>query len=243
MKIKEESGKAGLKLSIQKTKIMASSPTSSWQIDGETMEIVSLFSWAPKSVQKVTATMKLKDASSLEEKLYKPTQHVKKQRHYFANKCLSSQSFAFSISHVCMWQLDHKESWVPKNWCFFLLWCWRRLWRVLWTTKRSNQSFLKEISSKYSLERWCWSWNSNIQPPDAKNWPIGKEPWYWERLKAGGERDNIGWDGWMASLTRWTWVWASSSFWWWTGKPGVLQSMGWQRVRHNGATELNWNDI
>ena len=78
MKIKEESGKAGLKLSIQKTKIMVSSPTSSWQIDGETMEIVSLFSWAPKSVQMVTATMKLKDTCSLEESSDQPRQHFKK---------------------------------------------------------------------------------------------------------------------------------------------------------------------
>ena len=102
MKMKEESGEAGLKLSIRKTKIMASSPTSSWQIDGETMEIVSLFSWAPKSVQMVTATMKLKDTCSLEESSDQPRQHIKKQRHYFANKYPSSQSYAFSISHVCM---------------------------------------------------------------------------------------------------------------------------------------------
>ena len=67
-----------------------------------------------------------------------------------------------------------------------------------------------------------------------------KKPWYWERLKVGGEGDNRGWDGWMASLTKWTWVWVNSSSWWWTGKPGVLWSMGSQRVGHNSATELNW---
>ena len=77
-------------------------------------------------------------------------------------------------------------------------------------------------------------------PPDAKNWLILKRSWCWERLKAGEEGDDRGWDGWMASLTRQTWVWASSGSWWWTGKPGVLQPMGLQRVRHNWATELNW---
>ena len=70
-----------------------------------------------------------------------------------------------------------------------------------------------------------------------------ERPWCWERLKAGGEGDDRGWDGWMASLTRWTWVWANSGSWRWTGKPGVLQSMGSQRVRHDWATELNWTDL
>ena len=76
------------------------------------------------------------------------------------------------------------------------------------------------------------------------NWhPIEiARPWCWEILKAGGERDGKGWDGWMASRTQWTWVWASSWSWWWIGKPGVLQSMGWQRVRHDWATELNWTE-
>ena len=67
-----------------------------------------------------------------------------------------------------------------------------------------------------------------------------KRPWCWERLKAGGEGDGRGWDGWMASATQWTWVWASSGRWWWTGKPGVLQSMGCQRVWYNWVTKLNW---
>ena len=104
------------------------------------------------------------------------------------------------------------------------LWCWRRLLRVPWTARRSNQSILKEISPEYSLERlmlklqylatWC---------KELTHW---KTSWYWERLKAGEEGDDRGWDGWRTSLTRWTWVWASSRSWWWTGKPGVLHSMG-----------------
>ena len=122
----------------------------------------------------------------------------------------------------------------------FELRCWGRLLRVHWTAKRSNQSILKEISPERSLEGLMPKLKLPILwPPDMKNWLLGKDR-CWERLKAGGEGDNRGWDDWMASLTRWTWVWASSGSWWWTGKPGVLQSMGPQRVRYDWATELNW---
>ena len=106
MKVKEESEKVVLKLNIQNTKIMASSSITSWQTDGETVEIVADFSWGGS---KITAdgdcAMKLKDAYSLEGKLW-PTQTIKKQRHYFANKYLSSQSYDFSSSHVWIWELD-----------------------------------------------------------------------------------------------------------------------------------------
>ena len=81
-----------------------------------------------------------------------------------------------------------------------------------------------------------------LWPPHAKSWLIWKDPWHWERLKAGGERDDREWDGWMASPTQWTWVWVNSRSWWWTGRPGVLRSMGLQRVGHEWATELNWTE-
>ena len=109
-----------------------------------------------------------------------------------------------------------------------------------WTARRSNQSILKEISPGCSLEglmlkltlqyfvaTWC---------EELTHW---KRPWCWEGLKAGGEVDDRGWDGWMTSPTWWTWVWASSGSWWWTGKPGMLQSMGSQRVGHDWVTELS----
>ena len=105
--------------------------------------------WAPKSLQIVTAAMKLKDACSLEEKLWL-RQQIKKQKHYFADKGPSSQSYGFSSSHVWMWELDYKESWAPKN-SSFEPWC-QRLLRVPWIARRSNQSILKEISPEYSLE-------------------------------------------------------------------------------------------
>ena len=107
MKVKQEIEKAGLKLNIQKTKIMTSGPITSWQIDGKTMETVRDFIFgAPKSLQMVIVAMKLKDTCSLEEKLYQPRHHIKKQRHYFANKGPSSQSYGFPSSHVWMWELD-----------------------------------------------------------------------------------------------------------------------------------------
>ena len=97
----------------------------------------------------LTAAMKLKD--SLEEKLWKPWQHDKRQRHHFTNKGSYCQSYGFSSSNIWMWMFDHKEGWVPKNW-FFELWCWRRLLSVPWNARRSSQSILKDISPEYSVE-------------------------------------------------------------------------------------------
>ena len=91
----------------------------------------------------------------------------------------------------------------------------------------------------YTWKDWCWSWNSNTLATWCDELTHWRRPWCWERLKAGGEGDDRGWDGCMASPTRWTWVWVSSGTWWWTGRPGVLPSMGSQRVRHDWATELN----
>ena len=116
MKVTEESEKVGLKLNIQKMKIMASGPITSWQIDGEMVETVADFIFgAPKSLQMVTAAMKLKDAYSLEKSYNQPRQHIKKQRRYFTNKSPSNQGYRFSSGHIWMWELDYNESWVPKN--------------------------------------------------------------------------------------------------------------------------------
>ena len=142
---------------------------------------------------------------------------------------VSCQSYGFSRSHAWMWELDYKENWALKN-DAFELWCWRRLLRVPWTARRSNQSILKEISPEYSLEGLMLNWNSNTLATWFEELTHWRRPWCWERLKAGGERGDRGWDGWVASLTQWTWVWVSSGSWWWTGRPGVLQSMGSQRV-------------
>ena len=125
----------------------------------------------------------------------------------------------------------------------FELWCWRRLLRVTWTARRSNQSILKEISPEFHWKDWCWSWNSNALATWCEELTHWKRPWCWARLKAGVEGDDRGWDGWIASLTWWAGVWASSGSWWWTGKRGVLQSMGLQRVGHEWATELTEHTV
>ena len=121
------------------------------------------------------------------------------------------------------------------------LWCWRRLSRVPWTARRSNQFILKDISPEYPLEGLMLKLKLQYFGHLMQRTDSLEKTWCWERLKAWGEGDDRGWDGCMASLTLWTWVWTSSWSWWWTRKPGVLQSMGSQRVGHNWATELNWN--
>ena len=164
-----------------------------------------------------------------------PRQHIKKQRHYFANKGLSSQRYGFSSNHVWMWELDYKESWALKNWCF---------WTVVLEKTVESPLDWEEIHPKGD-QSWVFIGRTDAEaetpilwPPDEKNWTHWKRPWCWERLKVGGEGDARGWVGWMASPTRWTWVWVNSWSWWWTGRPGVLQPMGSQRVRHDWATEL-----
>ena len=130
-----------------------------------------------------------------------------------------------------MWELDYKERWRQKL-DAFELWCWRRLLRVPWTA-RSNQSILKEINWK----DWYWSWNSNTLATWCEELTHLKRLWCWERLKAGAG-DDRGWDGWMTSLTQRTWVWASFRTWWWTKKPGVLQS--WNTKGSDMTKQLNW---
>ena len=98
--------------------------------------------------------------------------------------------------------------------------------------------FLKEISPRWYWKDWCWSWNSNTLATSYEELTHLKRPWCWERLKAGGDGDDKGWDGWMASLTQWTWVWVDSGSWWWTGRPGVLWFMGSKRVGHDWVIEL-----
>ena len=123
----------------------------------------------------------------------------------------------------------------------FELWYWRRLLRVPWTARKSNHSILKKISPNIHWKDWCWSWNSSTLATWCKGLTHLKIPWCWERFKARGEGDNRGWDGWMASPTQWTWVWVNSGSWWWTGRPGMLQSMGSQsRTRLSDSTD--WTD-
>ena len=140
-----------------------------------------------------------------------------------------------------MWELDCEEGWAPKNWC---------VWTVVLEKTFESPLDCKEIQPVHSDGDQPWDFFGRndakaetpvLWPPHAKSWLIGKD-WCWEGLGAGGEGDGRGWDGCMASLTGWTWVSVNSGSWWWTGRPGVLQFIGSQRVRHNWATELNWTE-
>ena len=138
-----------------------------------------------------------------------------------------------------MWELDHNECWVQKNWWFWTV-VLEKTFRVPWTARRSNQSILKETIPKYSLKGVMLKLKLQYFGHLCEELTHWKRHCSWERLKAGGEGDNRGWDGLMASVTWWTWIWAISGTRWGTEKPGVLQSMGSQRVRHDWATELNY---
>ena len=131
-----------------------------------------------------------------------------------------------------------KESWAPRNRCF---------WTVVLEKTLASPLDCEELQPVHPKGNQSWIFTGKtdaevetpiLWPPDAKNWLTWKD---WERLKAGGKGDDRGWDGWMASPTQCTWVWVNSGSWWWTGRPGVLQSMGSQsRTRLSDWTELNW---
>ena len=170
-----------------------------------------------------------------------PRQHIKKQRHYSVDKSPSSQSYSFSSSLVWMWELDHKESHVLKNWCFLTV--------VLKTLESPLDCKKIQPVHPKGDQSWVFIGRTDAEaetpilwPHDAKSWLIGR-PWFWKGLGAGGGRHDRGWDGWMASLTRWAWVWVNSGSWWWTGRPGVLWFTESQRVRHDWANELNWTEL
>ena len=151
----------------------------------------------------------------------------------------SSQGFSFSSSHIWIWDLEGEEIWVLKNWCFWTMVLGKTL-ESSWTARKSNQSILKEIIPGCSLEGLMLNMKLNTLATSSKELTHWKRPWCWEELGAGGEGDDRGWDGWMASPTQWTWVGVDSGSWWWTGRPGMMRFMGSQRVGHDWATELNW---
>ena len=229
----------GLKLNIQKTTIMASSPITSWQIEGITMETVTDFIFLDS---KITAdgdcSHENKRHFLLGRKAMTNLDSVLKSRDV-ADKGLSSQSYGFSSSHVWMWELDHKESWVSKNWYF---------WTVVWEKTIERPLDCKEIQPVHPKGNQSWTFTGRTDAeaedpilwlPDVNNWLIRKHPDAekdWGRRRRGWQRMR-----WMASPTWQTWVWTDSRSWWRTGKPGMPQSVGLQRVGHNWVTELNWS--
>ena len=116
-------------------------------------------------------------------------------------------------------------------------------WESLGLQGDPTSPFWRKLVLNIHWKDWYWSWNSNSLATWCEELTHLKRPWSWESFKAGGEGDDRGWDGWMASPTQWTWVWVNSRSWWWTGRPSVLRFMGSQRVRHDWATEVNWTEL
>ena len=201
MKVKEESEKVGLKLNIQKMKIMASDPITSWQADGETVETVSDFIVLGS---KITAygdcSHEIKRRLLLGRKVMTNLDHILKSRDFtLPTKVHLVKAMIFPVViYVCeIWTIKKAKHWRIDA---FELWCWRRLLRVPWTARRSNQSILKETSPGCSLEGLMLKLNSNTLSTWFKELTHLKRPWCWERLRAGGEGADRGWDGWMTSL-------------------------------------------
>ena len=166
-----------------------------------------------------------------------PRQHIKKQRHYFANKGLSSQRYGFSSGHVWMWELDYKESWAWKNWCFWTVVLEKTLESPL-DSKEIQPSHPKGNQSRIFIGRtYVEAVTPILWPPDVKSWLLGKDPDAgkdWRREEKGTTEDEmVGWHHWLNGHE------LKSRRWWWTGKPGVLQSMGLQRVGHDWVTEVS----
>ena len=203
MKTKEESEKVGLKLNIQKTKIMASGPNTSWQIDGETVESEILFFFVSKITADGDCSNEIKRCLLLRRKVMTKLDSILKIRDItLPAKIHLVKAMVFPVV------MYGYESWtIQKAECQRIdtlkLWCWRRLLRVRWTARRPNQSILKEISPDYSLEGLMLKLKFQYFGHLMRKLSNLKRPWCWERLKAGGEWGNRGWDVWMASLTQW----------------------------------------
>ena len=230
MKVKEETEKAGLKLNIQKTKIMASGPITSWQIGKQWKQWQTLYSWASESLWMVTAAMKLKDACSLEEKAMTNLDSIFKSRDIvLLTKVRLVKAMVFSVGMYGreIWTLKKAEH---QRIDAFEQWCWRRLLRVPCMARRSNQSILKEINPEYSLVGLMSM--LKLQYFGHLMWRINLLEKTLMLVKIEGRRRR-GWQRmiWLDDIID-SWVWANSWRQWRTGKPGVSQ-----RVRTDWATE------
>ena len=243
MKVKEESEKVGLKLNSQKTKIMASDPITSWQIDGETVETVTDFIFLGS---KITAdgdcSHEIKRHLLLGRKVMTKLDSILKSRDitlptkFYLVKVWFFQWSCMDV-RVGLWRKLSTKEWILLN-CGVG----EDSWESLGLQGDPTSPFWRRSVLGVHWKDWCWSWNSSTLATSCKELTHWKRPWCWEGLGTGGEGDDRGWDGWMASPTRWTWVWVDFGSWWWTGRPGMLRFMGSQRVGHDRATELNWTE-
>ena len=232
------------KLNIQKTEIIASSPIASWEINGETVETVADFVFLGS---KITAdgdcNHEIKRCLLLGRKVMTNLDSIFKSRDItLPTKVHLVKAMVFPVV-MYGWESWTKESWVPKNWCF---------WTVVLEKTLESPLDCKDIQPVHPKgdQSWVFIGRTDAEaetpilwPPECEELTHVKKPWCWERLRAGGKGDNRGWDGRMASLTQWSWVWVNSGSWGWTGRPGILWFMGSQRVGHDWATELNWTPL
>ena len=209
---------------------------------GNSGNSVRLYFWAPKSLQDGNCSHEITRRLLLGRKVMTNLDSIFKSRDIALPtkvRLVKAMVFAVVMYGCESWTVKKAEHWRIDA---FELRCWRRLFRVPWTARRSNQSILQEISPGISLEGMMLKLKLQSLATSCEELTHWKRLWCWEGFGAGGEGDDRGWDGWMASLTRWTWVWVNSGSWWWTGRPGVLRFMGTQRVGHDWATELNWTE-
>ena len=219
---------------------MASGPNTSWQIDGKHWkQWLTLFFWAPKSLQMAITAMKLKDIYFWKEGYDQPRQHIKKQRHYFVNKGPSSQGYSFSSGQVWMWELDCKESWAQKNWCF---------WTVVLEKTLESPLDCKEIQPVHPKGNQSWIFIGRtdaeaetliLWPPDVKNWLIRKDSdarndWRWEE-KGTTDDEMVGWHH---RLNGHEFEWATG-----VGQGGLACCSPWGCKESDSPEQLNWTEL
>ena len=242
--MKEETKKAGLKLNVQKTKIMASSPITSWQIDGENMETVTVFIFLPSKItEDCDSSHEIKRCLLLGRKAMTNLNSILKGKDItLLTKGQYNERYYFPHSHVQMWELDHKEGWTLKNWCLQIVVLEKTLEHPL------DHKGIKQVSPKGN-QPWIFIGRTHAEAEAPILWPldvnsrlIGKDPDAGKDWRQEKRMTEVGMVGWHCRIQR-TWVWANCGRWWKTEKPGLLQSMGSQRVGHDWATELNWNIV
>ena len=210
MKVKEESEKVDLKLYIQKTKITASGPIISWHI----VTVTDFIFLGSRITADGDCSHDIKRCLLLGIKAMTNLDSILKSRHItLPTKVHLVKAMVFPVVvYGCeYWTIKRAEHWIIYA---FELWCWRRLLRVPWTARRSNQSILKEISPGCSLEGLMLKLKLQYLATSCEELTHWKRPWCRGRLRAGGEGDDRAWDGWITSLTLWTWVWVNSRSWW-----------------------------
>ena len=217
---------------------MASGPITSWHIDGET--VADFIFLGSKTTADGDCSHEIKRRLLLGRKVMTNLNSMLKNRDItLPTKFCLVKAMVFPVITYGWESWTIKKSWVLKNWCFWTV-VKKDSWESLGLGDPTSPSYRRSVQGVHWRD-WFWSWNSNILATWCRELTRLKRPWCWEKLRARGEGDDRGWDGWMASLTQWTWVWVDSRSWWWTGRPGVLRFMGLQRVGHDWTTELNWS--